>query len=91
MKKLWNLARHVVALWKYAVNWIYLYSVLCRRHRDSDANGRNSFPDREKSKLTDEQQEITDLKKRLRDSELERYILKKAFVYINIELPHISI
>jgi transposase len=53
-------------------------SVLSRWRRESDAYGRNSFPGRENPKLTDEQREISELKKRLRDAELERDILKKA-------------
>jgi len=40
--------------------------------------GKNSFLGRGKLKLTDEQREITELKKKLRDSELENQILKKA-------------
>ena len=43
-----------------------------------DAYGKNSFPGKGNPKLTDEQREIAELKKRLRDAELERDILKKA-------------
>ncbi|MCK0148275.1 transposase [Arenibacter sp. F26102] len=53
-------------------------SVLSRWHRESNAYGRNSFPGKGNPKLTDEQREIADLMKRLRDAELERDILKKA-------------
>ena len=40
--------------------------------------GKNSFPGKGNPKRTDEQREIAELKKRLRDAELERDILKKA-------------
>ena len=53
-------------------------SVLSRQRRESDQYGKNSFPGRGKPKLTDEQREITELKKKLRNSELENQILKKA-------------
>ncbi len=53
-------------------------SVLSRWRRESDAYGKNSFPGKGNPKLTDEQREIAELKKRLRDAELERDILKKA-------------
>jgi transposase len=53
-------------------------SVLSRWRRESDAYGRNSFPGRGNPKLTDEQREISELKKRLGDAELERDILTKA-------------
>jgi len=53
-------------------------SVLSRWRRESNQYGKDSFPDRGKPKLTDQQREITELKKQLRDSELENQILKKA-------------
>ena len=53
-------------------------SVLSRWRRESDQYGKNSFPGRGKPKLIDEQREITELKKKLRNSELENQILKKA-------------
>ena len=53
-------------------------SVLSRWRRGSDAYGRNSFPGKGNPKLTDEQREIAELKKKLRNAELERDILKKA-------------
>ena len=53
-------------------------SVLSRWRRESDAYGRNSFPGKGNPKLTDEQREIAELKKKLRNAELERDILKKA-------------
>jgi transposase len=58
-------------------------SVLSRWRRESDAYGRNSFPGRGNPKLTDEQREISELKKRLRDAELERDILKKAIAILS--------
>ena len=53
-------------------------SVLSRWRRESEAYGKNSFPSKGNPKLTDGQREIAELKKRLRDAELERDILKKA-------------
>ena len=53
-------------------------SVLSRWRRESSEYGNNSFPGRGKPKLTDEQREIVELKKKLRDSEPENQILKKA-------------
>tara|TARA_R110002020_G_scaffold145179_5_gene318496 strand:+ start:714 stop:1001 length:288 start_codon:yes stop_codon:yes gene_type:complete len=53
-------------------------SVLSCWRRESDTYGKNSFPGKGSPKLTDEQREIAELKKRLRDAELERDILKKA-------------
>ncbi len=58
-------------------------SVLSRWRRESDAYGRNSFPGKGNPKLTDEQREISELKKRLRDAELERDILKKAIAILS--------
>jgi transposase-like protein len=40
--------------------------------------GGNSFPAKGSPKLTDEQREIAELKKKLRDMEIERDIPKKA-------------
>ena len=54
------------------------YSVLHRWRRESSEYGKNSFPGRGKPKLTDQQREIAELKKKLRNSELENQILKKA-------------
>lgn len=53
-------------------------SVLSRWRRESDAYGKNGFPGSGNPWLTHEQREIAKLKKRLRDAELERDILKKA-------------
>jgi len=53
-------------------------SVSSRWRRESDAYGKNSFPGKGNPKLTDGQREIAELKKRSRDAELERDILKKA-------------
>lgn len=53
-------------------------SVLGRWRKESNEYGKNSFPGRGKPKLTDEQREISELRKKLRDSELENQILKKA-------------
>lgn len=53
-------------------------SVLSRWRRECNEYGNNSFPGRGKPKLRDEQREIAELKKKLRDSELKNQILKKA-------------
>jgi transposase len=53
-------------------------SVLSRWRRESSEYGQNSFPGRGKPKLTNEQREIANLKKQLKDMQLERDILKKA-------------
>lgn len=53
-------------------------SVLGRWRREAKKYGHNSFPGKGNPKLTDEQREIAELKKRLRDMEIERDILKKA-------------
>ncbi len=53
-------------------------SVLSRWRRESSEYGKNSFPGRGKPKLTDDQREIAELKRKLRNSELENQILKKA-------------
>ena len=53
-------------------------SVLSRWRRESLDYGKNSFPGKGNPKLTDEQKEIAELKKILRDTEIERDILKKA-------------
>ena len=54
------------------------YSVLSRWRKESTRFGKNSFPGKGKPKLTDEQREIAELKKALKDAQLERDILKKA-------------
>lgn len=53
-------------------------SVLSRWRREFREYGKNSFPGKGKPKLTDDQRKISELQKRLRDSELENHILKKA-------------
>nr|MUH41522.1 hypothetical protein [Zobellia laminariae] len=53
-------------------------SVLSHWRRESNEYGNNSFPGRGNPKLTDQQREIVELKKKLRDSELENQKLKKA-------------
>ena len=54
------------------------YSVLCCWRKESKEFGKNSFPGKGIPKMTDEQKEIANLKKRLKDIELENEILKKA-------------
>lgn len=53
-------------------------SVPGRWRRKSQDYGKNSFPGKGNPKLTDEQKEIAELKKKLRDTEIERDILKKV-------------
>lgn len=53
-------------------------SVLGRWRREAKEYGTNSFPGKGNLKLADEQREIAGLRKKLRDVELERDILKKA-------------
>ena len=53
-------------------------SVLNRWRKEARQYGENGFPGKGNPKLTDDQREIAELKKRLRDAELERDILKKA-------------
>lgn len=53
-------------------------SLLGRWRRESQAYGKNSFPGKGNPKLTDERKKIAELKKKLRDTEIERDILKKA-------------
>lgn len=53
-------------------------SVLGRWRKESQDYGDNGFPGKGNAKLTDEQREIMELKKKLKDAELERDILKKA-------------
>ena len=53
-------------------------SVLGRWRREAKKYGENSFPGKGNPKLTDEQREIAELMKKLRDVEIERDILKKA-------------
>ncbi|GGW36645.1 transposase [Arenibacter certesii] len=52
-------------------------SLLRRWRRESKDLGEISFPGKGNPKLTDEQREIAELKKKLRNAELERGILKK--------------
>ena len=53
-------------------------SLLHRRRRELKEYDENSFPGQGKPKQTDEQREISELKKKLCEAELERDILKKA-------------
>ncbi len=53
-------------------------SVLSRWGKESNSYGKHSFPGKGNPKLTDEQKEIAEWKKRVRNAELERDILKKA-------------
>lgn len=53
-------------------------SLIHRWKREQQEFSHNSFPGHGKVKMTDEQREIADLKKALRESKLETEILKKA-------------
>lgn len=53
-------------------------SVLGRWRREAKKYGPNSFPGKGNPKLTEGEREIAELKKKLRDMEIERDILKKA-------------
>lgn len=53
-------------------------SVLSRWRREFREYGKNSFPGKGKPKLTDDQRKIVELQKKLRESDLENQILKKA-------------
>ena len=53
-------------------------SILHRWRTEFKTYGNNSFPGRGKVKLTDEQKEIAELKRQLKDVALENDILKKA-------------
>jgi len=52
--------------------------LLYRWSREAKKAKEGAFPGHGKSKMTKEQKEIADLKKKLREAELERDILKKA-------------
>lgn len=53
-------------------------ALLYRWRKEFKEYAHNSFPGQGKPKMTDEQKEIAELKRRLKDAELERDILKKA-------------
>ena len=52
--------------------------LLYRWRREFDKYEKNSFPGKGKPKLTNEEREVAELRKQLRDAEMERDILKKA-------------
>lgn len=60
------------------------YSVLFRWLREQKKYGKNSFPGKGNPKQSDEQKEITRLKRQLKDLELERDILKKAISIFSV-------
>ena len=53
-------------------------SSLVRWRSELKQYGKNSFPGKGNLKLTDQEREILELKRKLKDSELENEILKKA-------------
>ncbi len=54
--------------------------MLYRWRRELSVQGAIAFPGRGNEALTDEQRELKELRKRLQDAEMERDILKKAFL-----------
>jgi len=54
------------------------YNNLVRWRREYKTNGDLAFPGNGNQKLTDEQEEIQKLKNELRETQIERDILKKA-------------
>lgn len=54
------------------------YNNLTRWRREYRNKGKSAFPGNGKQKLTSEQQKIKDLEDELRETKLERDILKKA-------------
>lgn len=52
--------------------------LLYRWRREHKKYDKNSFPGNGRPKMTEEQEEVRELKKRLKDAETERDILKKA-------------
>lgn len=53
-------------------------ALLYRWRKEASKYKKNSFPGKGKPKLTDDEREIVELRKQLRDAEMERDILKKA-------------
>ena len=53
-------------------------SLIHRWKREQQEFSHNSFPGHGKAKMTDEQREIAELKKALREAKMETEILKKA-------------
>jgi transposase len=58
--------------------------LLYRWRREQKKSEHNSFPGRGKPKLTDEEREIAELKKELKDVRMERDILKKAISIFSV-------
>ena len=54
------------------------YQLIHRWKKEEEEFEHNSFPGHGKAKFTDEQREISRLKKELRDAKMEAEILKKA-------------
>ena len=63
---------------KVAVEYGIEPELLYRWRRESKKYEKNSFPGKGKPKLTDQERENAELRKQLRDAEMERDILKKA-------------
>ena len=59
-------------------------SVLSRWCKESAIYGKNSFPGSGHPKMTDEQKEIAQLKKALREAQMEADILKKAISIFSV-------
>jgi transposase len=58
--------------------------LLYRWRREYSHYERNSFPGQGKARLTDQEREIAQLKKELRDAKMERDILKKAISIFSV-------
>lgn len=58
-------------------------SQLSKWRIESEQYGKNSFPGRGNERLTDEQREIKELRKQLKDRELDLEILKKAIAFFS--------
>jgi len=63
-------------------------SVIRRWKKEKKEYAHNSFPGHGKAKMTDEQREISELKRALKDAELEAEILKKAISISSHHLAH---
>jgi transposase len=58
--------------------------LLYRWRREHGQYDKNSFPGQGKAKMTDQEREIAQLKKELRDAKMERDILKKAISIFSV-------
>ena len=66
-------------------------SQLSKWCKDHDKFGDNSFPGRGNERLTEEQREIKELRKELKDRDLDLEILKKAIAFLHKSYRHSAI